>query len=376
MNFDKEYWHQQRAQTDVLADDTIDKLMKSGEYEAVRQSMNQFIGATQNPAKGYPPAMQDYREATSHLPPWFDKQRVDRAQILAATYGIEGAVILLCKSLPQCYSLSKGAEVLNSTTRLVNRPEHATYPYIYRIMETLQFVDNVCTKNCFDSDGYGISTVRRVRLIHAAIRYFLLHTKDWDAEKMGRPINQEDLVLTLTTFSVSIVEGWEQLGIRLSRSDKEDFVHLWAVVAYILGIHEENIPHSFADSKKIQHEILLDQGAYSDAGRDLTLSVTKFVELISRSIIHARVTTGLMCLFLSPAVCKNVGLPSKHSERDFFDKVIVSIFRFIVWIQQKLPWLSTAIRKFTGYIVRQIIKRYAGDNPIRFVPPPSLTGGL
>ncbi len=60
-------------------------------------------------------------------------------------------------------------------------------------METSQMVINVMTPGGFEPNGTGIITIKKVRLMHASIRYYLKHPhinqKGWDTSTLGEPIN-------------------------------------------------------------------------------------------------------------------------------------------------------------------------------------------
>lgn len=57
---------------------------------------------------------------------------------------------------------------------------------------------------------------------------------DWEP-KWGLPVNQEDLVGTLLSFSVAIPRGLACLGVNLPTEDRDAFFHIWRVIGHILG---------------------------------------------------------------------------------------------------------------------------------------------
>src|SRR5436190_19317604 len=94
-----------------------------------------------------------------------------------------------------------------------------------RLLETSQMVINVMSEGGLDLNGAGIITVKKVRLYHAAIRYFLLNSgRDsaaWDSEVYGKPINQEEMAGTLMAFSALVINGLTQVGVELTKEQKE-----------------------------------------------------------------------------------------------------------------------------------------------------------
>ena len=66
----------------------------------------------------------------------------------------------------------------------------------------------------------------------------------WDSEQYGLPINQEDMMVTLLSFSTSILETIEKVAVKgtLSRADEEAYIHLWRYIGYLIGVHEDINP--------------------------------------------------------------------------------------------------------------------------------------
>ena len=58
-----------------------------------------------------------------------------------------------------------------------------------------------------------------VRLIHAQVRRMILCSGRWDADAWGAPINQHDELGTSLLFSVIVLEGLRQLGVRIAQAD-------------------------------------------------------------------------------------------------------------------------------------------------------------
>src|SRR6201999_3276000 len=125
-------------------------------------------------------------------------------QEVFACYGPQICLCLLCKSLPEAYACAKGAQVLYRTGRLTDQ-DGTMRTFTRRLMETSQFVVNVCIPGGLEPNGKGIVTSQKVRLIHAAIRYFI-KKGEWDVATLGEPINQEDMAGTLQSFSTLILQ--------------------------------------------------------------------------------------------------------------------------------------------------------------------------
>ena len=97
-----------------------------------------------------------------------------------------------------------------------------------------------------------------VRGFHAAIRKMLEGREPWKTEwtvpmtprndgarpgdgKPEVPINQEDLLGTLTTFTVVVIESLEKMGVTVSDEHRDGYLHTWLVVGHLLGIDYDRL---------------------------------------------------------------------------------------------------------------------------------------
>ncbi|MGI9629219.1 MAG: oxygenase MpaB family protein, partial [Longimicrobiales bacterium] len=106
--------------------------------------------------------------------------------------------------------------------------------------------------------GTGVLYAKKVRLLHAAMRYMAhegpsqhekpngrrlfghLRDYNWKAEHKHRvPINQEDLLYTLFTFGWVIPTGLKKWGRQPNHEETKAFLHCWKVTGYLMGIKEE-----------------------------------------------------------------------------------------------------------------------------------------
>jgi hypothetical protein len=85
--------------------------------------------------------------------------------------------------------------------------------------------------------------VRTVRLLHAVIRARLTLTPPsldpsptWDHQALGVPVNQEDLLGTLLSFTTVVFRAFAQMGIPLEAHAQESYLQLWAAIGTLLGI--------------------------------------------------------------------------------------------------------------------------------------------
>jgi squalene cyclase len=151
------------------------------------------------------------------------------AQDLFQRCGWGVAASLFCTSLPQCFCFAKGAKVLAGTGRLEFVPQR-------RIIETMQFVFDVATSN----RSTIATSALRVRMMHEVIRQEVLGTPEfWNRELLGQPINQQQLLATMLSFSTMVMDGLRALGLRVEPSEEEAWLRVWLDVGRMLGIKPE-----------------------------------------------------------------------------------------------------------------------------------------
>jgi hypothetical protein len=115
-----------------------------------------------------------------------------------------------------------------------------------RIAETGQMLLDVSEPGALAPGGQGYQTARTVRLLHAVIRARLtLHApaidagragRTWDTQALGLPVNQEDLLGTLLSFTTVVFRAFDRMGIPWGEQAQESYLQLWAAIGHLLGI--------------------------------------------------------------------------------------------------------------------------------------------
>jgi hypothetical protein len=206
-------------------------------------------------------------------PTWAVPELVARGQKLFCDWGPQFGLGLWMASLPADYAGAKGAEPLVRMARLTQRPKR-------RLLETGQMILDAMTPGGLDAGKRGKEEVRHVRLMHAAVRYVLLHAEElaaytdepadpWD-DALGKPVNQEDLLGALFSFSLIGLRAVVRSGVQLSADEEEAYVHVWNVVGHLMGVREDLLPLNHADAEVVFQRICDRQYHESDAGRELT----------------------------------------------------------------------------------------------------------
>ncbi len=168
------------------------------------------------------------------------------------------------RSLLKQYAHTKAIEVLRLTTLLVKHVNR-------RIMETMQFVLDVMSRGwaTTGADGKvtlnlkhpGLMTVKKLRLVHAMIRYRLQHHMydtslgTYDIETLGYPINQEDMIFAIHTFSLEIIEGLREMRVPITDEEAENYFECWRIIGRALGVDRSLEPSSYADAMNLQNLI-------------------------------------------------------------------------------------------------------------------------
>jgi hypothetical protein len=125
----------------------------------------------------------------------------------------------------------------------------------------------------------------------------------------GVPINQEDLVFTLMTFSYVMIEGFGKLGVPMTATQKDAYIHCWNVVGYLMGIREDLLPDRYEDAQVLFDTIRGRQSGPSDAGQLLSRSLLDMLEgLMPRELKSLPLT--LTRLNVGPIGAASLGLPT------------------------------------------------------------------
>lgn len=267
---------------DPVADATITRILGDGIDQHVIGLLNAQIAqwctnadlVTWEPGPGVPrvmaDALTDFLRAAAPLPEWADPDRIERAETVFFDLSILSCTLLFCASLPECYVVPDLAAVLHAAGQLEAHCD-------YRVRSTAAMVFPVMMRGGLtDGAGGGIAQTLKVRLIHATIRhlivrgdvataareahvlpalqaegpgmYDVLSAHGWDVPRDGLPCNQEELAYTLLTFHYVFLRSLRQLGVPLSPSDEDAYLHAWNVVGHVLGIESRLMAHTMDEA--------------------------------------------------------------------------------------------------------------------------------
>jgi hypothetical protein len=220
-----------RTQADPPADSVITSLF-SGTQDA-SSAFRALVVQQQELAN---PALGAFLEAQPNPPTWVDPEMVAAGQECFARWGSHVFTALYAAALPSAYACWRGVQVLGLTARLETDAKR-------RLNETAQFHLDVMEHGGLDAGGRGYADVRHVRLMHAAVRWLIQNDPraKWDPA-WGTPINQEDLLETLLTFTEIVFEVFDRTGIVYTEDDANAYLHTWSLIGHYLGIRDDLLP--------------------------------------------------------------------------------------------------------------------------------------
>lgn len=378
-----------RKITDPIADNTVSKIIESGDDQKVNEVMmmlfrNQSFhkGMFDQLGSDLSQILDEYIEITGKLPEWCNPTKIKNGEKLFNLYGPEVFMLLNVSSLPICYTCAKGAQVLYETGRLLSHNKNID-PLARRLMETAQMVVNVLSEGGLSNGGNGVVTLQKVRLIHASIRYYLkagqYNNTKWEVSHYGEPINQEDLAGTLMSFGPVIITGLKRLNTELSDSQINDYMHCWKVVGHLMGIDERLLPDSYDDGFELATKILTHQAEASEAGKALTRSCIEFMNALTPGNSFDEVPEYFISYFLedfNQSTRKNLAEYIGVSDRsDKIDRIILTLSRFISGELSHLEQ-HKLIQKISGHfnkkLLEGIIHHFNDGKSVQFFIPPSL----
>ena len=169
---------------------------------------------------------------------------IPRARALFTKYGDEICASLLLAGLPDAYACEWGARVLIAHGDLV-------WALPRRVRQTAMFLMTVFAENDLvggKSDPGSTARIEKtcagLRLFHHMVRTQLKSKgdpRDLLGDENTTPINQEDLLGTLLTFTVTTFGVLDQLGVQWSDDDLEAYLLFWDLAGAALGVGTKTV---------------------------------------------------------------------------------------------------------------------------------------
>ncbi|RWY54011.1 oxygenase MpaB family protein [Mucilaginibacter gilvus] len=228
------------------------------------------------------------------LPTWVNQKLLKAGAVFFARHSEIIMSLLGLLSLPYCYTAANGAMVLHLSERIRKQTTK-------RLYDTAVFVWEVMGPDAFGNDGNAYKEILKVRIMHAAVRYYTIQSGKWD-NSWGVPINQEDMAGTNLSFSLIVIRGLRMLGFSVSHADQDAFMHIWSVIGYLTGLHKDLIPADPKMAQQLDAAIKHRQFRISPHGQELTHALTDHILQINTSKATANDILGLMRYLLGKEV--------------------------------------------------------------------------
>lgn len=305
-----------RTLGDPDADAVITGLFAGGDnlVHAVNMLMRDLVENTDVPARSLPAEAR--RFFLEEGPPrWADPAKIAVGQGVFHRYGPLVILLLNTFSLPTCYAAKKGVQVLARTGRLQSNARR-------RVTETAQLVIDVMAPGGLDptsGTGAGLRSAQKVRLMHATIRRLIAaHDPTWDPAD-GTPINQEDMLGTLMSFSVATLVGLDRLGVALSAAEVDAYMHTWNVVGALMGVREELLPTDFAAGRALSDRIAERHFAPCPEGQALTRALLDMMDHMVPGTAFDGVPAEFVRFFVGDAVADILAVPPTRRSSGFVE---------------------------------------------------------
>jgi hypothetical protein len=338
---------------DPLADAVVERLNKEQGIEYVHKLLRTLVLEPGISFKPMLPELRQYLIESATLPDWMDNDKVKAGTELFADHSIEIVMMLFTASLPTLYAAKQGAEVLTLTKRMVN------YTYLERrIFETAQFVLDVTDTNAFTSKGKAISQTQKVRLMHAIIRFLICNDEKWKPywhPSWGTPISQVELVGTMMSFSVTVIQALERSGMLLDADEKENYLHLWKVVGSMLGIRDELMPKSYADAANLMATCELLFIESSPTGRILADVLLRFLNTHSGGMMP-NLINDMIRHAVGKYTADSLGLPEWSWSR-FILRFQKAAWLLESWLDHDIPIISNISRYAEKRIITMLLDK-------------------
>ena len=358
-----------RFLADDAADGTIKSIIESGETRAINQLFHHLTSNSDIPPDSHPEVLAFFQNQ-SGLPETADWDLIRKGQKFFQRHGPQAFLALFCKSLPECYSCWRGAKVLYQTGRMTEKADDDFRIYSRRLMETAQFVVDVAWEHAFQPQGRAVMVCHKIRLIHAAIRYYLLK-EGWDTEELGTPINQEDKAGTFLSFSVSVLEGVKAMGVEVKREEEEGYYYLWTQIARLMGVREELIPATLEEGTELKNMILEHQNGPSMEGVALTKAANDFMAHMMPGSFFDRYPHSLMHQLNIPMVRTACGI---SDEEGLVERLMVRATRMWGKLSSHLEGVNLLNEHFKRHMLEGMLRYFNERKEIQFNIPPSLRG--
>lgn len=355
---------------DVSADELVASLYVAGEIPSINRALDAVsVEGVPFPAD-LDPKVGEWLLASQSLPEWADLARIERAQRTFARHGVTLGVALMYGSLPSLYAGALGGVQILSMTQQLHKH------FRRRAAQTLRFILDVMGEKGLEPGARGVRTAQKVRLMHASIRHFARTSGRWAAlPDWGAPINQEELLGTLLSFSVLACDNARRMGVALSPEEEADLWHAWRCVGHLMGIVPGALPESIADARATWTEIVKRNFKPTPEARQLAQDHLAFLdELVPGQALDA-VNLALMRWLLG----KQVGVVCLGLPKPPWWTRILEVLRALVGLSSRLLDVAKPfdplIEAVNTELMEGLEKMWADGDQLPFRLPETINAG-
>ncbi|MFL6463584.1 MAG: oxygenase MpaB family protein, partial [Bryobacteraceae bacterium] len=192
----------------------------------------------------------------------------------------------------------------------------------------------------------------------------------WKPE-YGLPVNQEDLAGTLMSFSSIVIDGLEKLGITLSDSDREAYLHCWLVAGHLLGIRQDLLPPNIDSAQSLAAAVARRQFGPSPEGKEMTRALVQMMADVLPGDVFRHVAPLLIRYFLGKEWAAWLGI-----EEGAFVQILSAPLRFLgvesSQLLQDSAGLSRLAERVGHLLIESIVYIERGGNRPSFSIPMQL----
>ena len=246
-------------------------------------------------------------------PEWALPAQLEEGEEFFGRWGSHVFTALYAASLPTAYAAAKGVQVLHLTAKLATDTKR-------RLNETAQFHLDVLEPGGLQPGHRGYDDVRHVRLMHAAVRWLILNDEGvpktmgtsapglyWD-NAWGLPVNQEDLLETLLTFTQIVFEVFDRTGVRYTEDQAAAYLHTWCVVGHLIGIRPDLLPLDLDDARALMAASRRRNHARTEAGLEMTTALlSQAGEIVPRRL--SRLPASAIRYYIGDATADLLDVP-------------------------------------------------------------------
>ncbi|MFW5415781.1 DUF2236 domain-containing protein [Nocardiopsis sp. CNT-189] len=217
---------------DPPADEVVRKLLDDGQVDSVNRLFRQISSADDDIPAQAPPVLHEFLEATRDFPDWMDRGRLPDIAEFFRHHHMEASGMQATVGLVGTYLSPIGAYTLHSTHRLSHQPHR-------RLSQSTRLFMGMGDSDAFTEHSKLIPTCQKVRLVHAAIRELHRRSGQWDYEGMGMPVSQLYTAGAALVFSIAVLDGMENVGLKVDANEADGFAYAWKIISHFLGVPDE-----------------------------------------------------------------------------------------------------------------------------------------